>query len=124
MVWYIYLHLPYLTIKNKANVGKYTNPMDDMGYDILKYTYTPAPNVLNEAPVLLGLLGPPRRAFSYVFPVVTGDLGGGAGYGNPKLYHILGSAGRVFNHFLFSTREDHPIWHAAIVQLGWWKTAN
>ena len=31
-VWYIYLHLPYFTIKKQPNVGKYTSPMDGMGY--------------------------------------------------------------------------------------------
>ena len=30
-VWYIYLHLPYFTIKNQPNVGKYTSPMDGKG---------------------------------------------------------------------------------------------
>ena len=30
-VWYIYLHLPQ---KSTLHVGKYTSPMDPMGYDI------------------------------------------------------------------------------------------
>ena len=29
--WYMYLHLPCVTIKNQPNVGIYPSPMDSMG---------------------------------------------------------------------------------------------
>ena len=32
-VWYIYLHLPYFTIKTTIHVGKYTSPMDLLGVE-------------------------------------------------------------------------------------------
>ena len=31
-VWYIYHYLPTFSMKNQPNVGKYTSPMDPMGY--------------------------------------------------------------------------------------------
>ena len=31
-VWYVYVYLPRFTIKNQPNVGKYTSPMNPMGY--------------------------------------------------------------------------------------------
>ena len=36
-VWYMYLHLPYFTIKNQPNVGKYTSPMDGMGIEMVPF---------------------------------------------------------------------------------------
>ena len=48
-VWYIYLHLPYFTIKTTINVGKYTSPMDGKGHGISVVTWwfcrSPDPNL-------------------------------------------------------------------------------
>ena len=58
-------------------------------YDILKYTYPGPECSWGGSCSFRAVLGPSRRACN-VFLVVIGDLGGGAGYGNPKSYQFPG----------------------------------